>query len=390
MFRRLFFVSLIFLLILSSSASFVSGLELIISGNGDGSENSINVDLDQEKNIAQSNESEVDNEIQIESDTGNNNIENSSGESEIITGNSEINVQIINQVNQNINNSQCCENSDESNIVVSNNLSNSVNSADINIKSEEDIVLNQMVEIANTVSIKADTGSNAVVNNTGDAMINTGNINSKSEVKNSDINTSFYNKKSQDKINNLTIEINGNASESINNISVVQDIKNDFVNNSFANISNNFEFIFETGQNSILDNIGNSYIKTGNIDSETFLINGNTMIGGYVFSCCDLNESVYEDFEDSVDDPDISEIDLDDPGDLGEDSNLQTPSIDSGKKGSLLAEAASVSRDLGVLGLSNTSSGKNMYLFLFALLFASSGLYFLNQTYFLYATKKIL
>jgi len=103
-----FTVAFLFILtrVLTSS---IYAVELVISDNGSGSSNQIQVQSDALVEIEQTNEADVTNSVGTNANTGNNEISGSQGEVVIDTGDISANVLIDNSLNDSVVTTQCCQ-----------------------------------------------------------------------------------------------------------------------------------------------------------------------------------------------------------------------------------------------------------------------------------------
>lgn len=238
--------------------------EIVVSGNGAGSQNEVSIESNQNTTVQQENNADVKNDVESNSDTGNNTANDNQGDAAIQTG--DINSQ-TNVSNENINtniatNNPCCTNS-ETTIKIENNGAGSSNT--INSQSSQTINSHQNnnAVITNTITVKANTGDNTASYNNGHVVINTGNITSSIKVNNSNVNTTIQHLSLGQKA--VALAIQGNASDSVNKIFYLnpKTLNSTSTNNSF--ITNNILSLLNTGNNTANGNKGDVYIGTGGI-----------------------------------------------------------------------------------------------------------------------------
>ncbi|OGH16895.1 MAG: hypothetical protein A3C30_04455 [Candidatus Levybacteria bacterium RIFCSPHIGHO2_02_FULL_40_18] len=101
------FTTSVLLIILAIFVTAANAETIEISGNGSGSNNSIQLNQNNSININQSNSADVSNSVNINSNTGGNSINGGVGDGSITTGNITNNVNINNQLNTNIADVKC-------------------------------------------------------------------------------------------------------------------------------------------------------------------------------------------------------------------------------------------------------------------------------------------
>jgi hypothetical protein len=110
-------------------------LDIEISGNGADSDNDVYVDLDNEVGVKQTNNADIENDIDVEAESGDNKAEdNTGGKVSIDTGDADVEVGVENKANFNgLNLDDCCELSGE--LKISGNGSDSDNKIDLDVES---------------------------------------------------------------------------------------------------------------------------------------------------------------------------------------------------------------------------------------------------------------
>lgn len=366
---------LIFIIIFFVSVNPVYALELVISGNGSSSDNTVNLEVKKEETVSQTNEANVENNLTENANTGGNTVTNASADTKIDTGNISENINIENNINQSFATSNdCCD--QQNSLTIENNLSDTNNSINVTSVSKTNTTITQTANITNTLNSNLSTGKNVVGNVLGSVQIDTGNVKVSGSIVNGPVNTVSHEAVNVNVDTSLNIIISNNAQDSTNQVSFNSASDNSFSLNSFANIDNDVYYTIDTGNNKVNNVLGDVAIFTGNVDFDFLIKNSpvNTQIGSYVFSCCGL---------DDPGDPD----DSGDPNDPPDPSDPGTPGIggSSGSStnsgGGVLADSSSNDSAAMVLGLSNTS-GRSVITFLISILFLSLGSYYLIQTYY--------
>jgi hypothetical protein len=133
-------------------------LSFTIDGNGSGSENEVSTSLNQTVVVEQTNDTSVDNQINVSSDTGNNQLEaNTGGDASITTGDSAESVLVTNQLNSNETAVSCCLVGPVT-ASITQNGAESENKLEIEISRNINITSEQQAKVANTVESHQNTG----------------------------------------------------------------------------------------------------------------------------------------------------------------------------------------------------------------------------------------
>lgn len=255
-------LGLALLSIFSFSTRALAG-EIVISGNGDQSVSSADVNIQNEQTVVQSNEANIENNVDINANTGGNELNGNSGDGSIETGNINITEEIENNVNESSVDAGCCEMDEETSLVISGNASDSQNNISSDLNSLTNVYVNQIANITNNISGFANSGGNSANNNNGNVSIDTGNITVHELIKNSGINVTDV--EATIAQINLIAKILNNGANSENEIYA------DFNNNletiieNIANIENNSFWNLVTGENEANGNLGDVSITTGDI-----------------------------------------------------------------------------------------------------------------------------
>lgn len=153
-----------------------SSVNLQISGNGFGSDNSIDLSNNMNRDIAQGNVANISNEILSEAETGDNEAnENTDGDVSITSGNATASTLVDNAVNFNFADLSCCLISDML-VKISGNGAESVNSISADLGNSTSVVqdgkeFDNLANLANLVLTEAESGDNIASRNTG-AVLN--------------------------------------------------------------------------------------------------------------------------------------------------------------------------------------------------------------------------
>lgn len=228
---------------------------------------------------------EINNDVSVKSNTGNNSVSNStSGSAVIKTGDISQESNVSNNVNTNNtgnhDNRDSYQNNNKNKADINNINGNGADSEN-NIKIQEEqtnqtSVINRTI-IKNRIDINEDTGNNSAENSGGNVRIETGDIKSKVNVVNSPVGTTNINIP-ENKQNDTSISnINNNGSESKNKI------EKDNTNNGTVSavndsqIKNEIHSNSDTGNNKADGNSGSVVVATGNIIEQTDIQNSSNI-----------------------------------------------------------------------------------------------------------------
>jgi hypothetical protein len=244
-----------------------------VSGNGNNSQNVTNVTVQEETVINQTNQSNITNDVSVNTNTGSNNASANTGqETQIATGDSNTNLDIQNQANLSaVNLSGCDQCQNNVNIQIGGNGESSQNSINANITNQTEINVLNDAEITNKVNINGNTGLNEASKNNGDVAIKTGDI----SVRGSLENRANYSEIIVDPWSGQKVIVinSSNGANSVNdlNISILQSLNITKIDREV--IENLIDIILNTGGNIASDNNGSVSIETGDIDVDFSVVN---------------------------------------------------------------------------------------------------------------------
>jgi hypothetical protein len=272
--------------LIMSSVAIVMGLtvvpqvladELVISGNGANSDSQIQTSTSSNTNVQQSNNADVNNDVKVTANTGENKAsDNTGGSTSVNTGNATSSTTIDNSVNKSFVNLENCNTCGESHgsISINGNGAFSTNRATVNASSRINVHVNQDADITNNVDESLVTGKNKANDNTGgDVSISSGNITSRDRLLNELLNFSDI-KVAGGPLHDFWVNVFGNGAYSDNDAHVnLNNHNNVLVDNALALI-NNLKHRFVTGENDAKDNTGGDVsVATGDITSDVEISN---------------------------------------------------------------------------------------------------------------------
>lgn len=312
---RLFSVVAAILLLTTAQPLTAATMHLEVSGNGEQSESSIDVQTESKTEVEQSNQSEVSNEIETESETGSNQVDANQGDVEVETGDVQEEIEVVNHVGGNQVDTSDCSNcgsdSDSGNQVdvkVKNNGSDSDNQVSHHSSEQTEVKQSNTNNVTTKINSTANTGKNEIKNNNGDVDLKTGDI----KAKTNQVTVMGHNVVNiQSAPQETEVEVSNNGSGSNNHVEINYKSQPKIVqtnnNQLWFELKNNWN----TGGNLVAGNLGSVKITTGSISSEISSIN---QIGGNQVSigCPECQN-------DDPSDPDDPE-DPSDPGDQDSDN----------------------------------------------------------------------
>lgn len=327
---------------------YASAVELVISGNGSESNNTITAQVETEVQVVQENNASVENNVDIDSNTGENTASDNSGNVSIQTGDTNNDIGIENELNTSQVEVECC--GDDQTLEISGNGESSNSSINSQIGINTTIVSTQNADIKNNINGTTNTGNNSANGNDGDVSIKTGDINVEGDVKNV-ANLSFISA-TVGNGNKLSAKIANILGNSVNNISVKLISDTEVITDYTADISNDINWDLNTGGNIANSNLGDVSFTTGDIFFDFAVFNDPINVGGVDIDCCGT-------FDDGDNDGGGDEDDGDGGGNGGQnggssDNGGGSSSDGGGGSGTLLSAAASTE----LLGLSYTSSSQ--------------------------------
>ena len=296
----------------------LADVNLEISGNGSDSDNNIDVELNNLTVIEQTNTANIQNNVEIFANTGNNEAnDNTGGDVGIDTGNAKAEVNVSNTANSNVAEvNGCCPG--DITAEISGNGTDSDNQIDIDVCAYNDecgtfIEQTNEANISNNVAVELNTGDNEANDNTGgDVEIDTGNAEANGGVTISNAVNSNVAVVGGGDGNSLTAVISGNGSDSDNQIDVEIVSLTLVSQENLANIENDVEIFANTGNNEANDNTGGDVeIDTGNAEAEVEISNLANFNGAEVDGCgCveDLTAKIKNNGSDSENEIDVELI----------------------------------------------------------------------------------
>lgn len=230
-----------------------------ISGNGSDSDNEAKLDMKSSNGIFQDNYGKVNNNLNVDAKTGDNEADdNTGGEVEIETGDSEVSLGVLNMLNSNM--ARIGGGDSEGSALslwILGNGSDSENEIDADIENENVITQDNSAHVSNDMDVDADTGYNGADDNTGGLVsIETGDAMVEALVANAG-NFNWADMSCDCLFDDLTAKVAGNGADSDNEIDLeLSDGKDNGVfQDNGAHLSNDLDGLdATTGDNDADDN----------------------------------------------------------------------------------------------------------------------------------------
>ncbi|MBI2009731.1 MAG: hypothetical protein HYS86_00995 [Candidatus Chisholmbacteria bacterium] len=263
MFKKIVSFVTVLTLALDLAALPVLATTVEISGNGAESQSVATVTQSQQSSISQSNEGDVNNNVNIDANTGNNTASDNTGDTSITTGDIHTNTAITNDLNQSQASAECCPQG-ATTLIIKDNGANSQNTITATTHTSAEGIINQTATINNTVQGNANTGYNTANDNHGTVSITTGNIFIHEKIANKHVNQAIMTLP-QDAGPNVSARISDNGQNTTNTITHNYVSLVNAVVNNVAEITNKSHWSANTGGNDANDNFGHVSIDTGDI-----------------------------------------------------------------------------------------------------------------------------
>lgn len=257
--------------------------ELSIEGNGENSTNDVSIATNQQTTIDQQNSAQYVNDVNVGAVTGGNTVSNNTGDNiNVQTGDASITENIDNTGNTSFYEGSCCV--DPISAAITENGEDSKNSVSLYTSSQTIYSVENNLTISNIVSGTAVTGRNDLQGNLGDVHLTTGEIKVNEFINNSGVNLTDV--KGANSQTGTTIFISENGSGSVNTVSVFFDSSSSYFVNNDAKIASVSIWDLVTGQNHVIDNVGNINIETGDIVFNSVIRNDSLNFSSVDITCC--------------------------------------------------------------------------------------------------------
>lgn len=282
-------------LLTGSVASVAFGTTTVtISGNGADSDNTADVSVNTSKTIQQINTADIQNNVKINADSGNNEAnKNTGGDVSISTGDANVSSSVSNSANSNAASLGCGGCVGGLNVKISGNGADSNNDAKVKVNSNLNVYQVNDADVNNNISVDANTGGNEAEKNTGgDVEIKTGDADVTVDVENA-VNQNVANVGGGNG-GSVDIEISGNGADSKNKVDLDLDNNVKVIQTNDADINNSVDVDAASGDNEAEKNTGGDVsIDTGDAEVEVSVANSANFNGLDLSDCdCEMDLGV--------------------------------------------------------------------------------------------------
>ncbi|MDO8498390.1 MAG: hypothetical protein Q7S44_01245 [bacterium] len=257
--------------------------DLSIVGNGTGSSSEVNITQSTSTDVSQTNNADISNETQTTANSGDNTASGNSGDTSIQTGDVLASETINNEANQSVADSSCCSTSTTATIL--GNGADSQNNIALNQTDTTTVRVDQESNITNYSSGTANSGGNGAEDNNGDISIETGDVDASQETSNKNINQSHV--EGAIGSGNSSAKITGNGADSVNSIHLTRDNNRDIWVLNSADIYNDINWDANSGNNFANGNLGDVFIRTGDVGLEIVIENEGINSSEVILRCCE-------------------------------------------------------------------------------------------------------
>lgn len=303
----------------------MASVSCTISGNGSDTGNTCDFASLRSVSVDQSNDMDVDNEVDVHANTGENEAEdNTGGNVEIETGDVSTDVALTTSGNTNAASVEGSNTAADFELEVSGNGSDSDNKVEVDVIDEVELDQDNDADVDNDVDVHASTGENEAEDNTGgDVSIKTGDVDVNSGVQiTTSVNANSAVVGNSGVAGDIGVKIMNNGSDTDNEIDLALLSEVVLEQDNDADVDNEVEVKAETGDNEAEDNTGGEVdVETGDI---TVDITVDTMAN---FNSAEVAENFLGDVELKIagngteSDNDV-ELDLIDELELDQDNDL--------------------------------------------------------------------
>ena len=148
-----------------------AAINVNLTGNGDSSNNTANLNISKSNSIVQNNTANISNNVEVDAETGGNEANrNTGGDVNVETGNSTVGVSVQNALNKNSASLACCT-SGNATLNIPGNGVESDNDIDLDMDNSNEIFQDNDADVDNDVDVWASTGNNEANRNTGGIFI---------------------------------------------------------------------------------------------------------------------------------------------------------------------------------------------------------------------------
>ncbi len=270
------------LLVNTAIPAFAATLE--VSGNGADSASAIGTNITNTTTAVQSNTANISNNVSAYSTSGGNaSLDNTGGNSTVLSGDSTVGVAISNMANTNTADLSGCCNNTNSDVLVAGNGARSDTAVELGLYNATGVFQDNVANFDNNVRANAATGENLVADNTGGTtVVNSGDARTTVLLDNTaNANIAHVGGTGLPTGGSVSARVLGNGADSYNTVSLGVQKSVEAVQNNYADIENNVHAGATTGGNAVLDSTGGA----------TGILSGNAVTGVSVDNMANFNSA---------------------------------------------------------------------------------------------------
>jgi len=247
-----------------TGSAFAATTSVEISGNGRDSVNDATVSNSSTTSVVQNNIADVNNNIQVNSNTGGNRANDNSGEVYVRSGDAVTDVTVVNDLNRNTARLDCCT-TGGTNVKIGGNLRDSDNSVTLSQDNSKNAFQTNVASVTNNVDVDAKTGNNHANDNLG------GSVDVRSGATETVIG--LFTKANDNKLlvgggnsagaGDVSALVMGNGRNSTNDIDLSMTRDLNVLQSNYAVVTNSVDVDAVTGKNHANDNSGEVMIRSG-------------------------------------------------------------------------------------------------------------------------------
>lgn len=252
-------------------------VEVKVSGNGTDTRNEVDLELENNTKLWQENDAKVNNDINVDAETGDNAAkDNTNGDVEITTGDITSDVTVSTTANANVADLAGTGIGGDLSVWITGNGSDSHNEVELELENKTLVSQDNDAHIRNDVDVDEESGDNRADDNTGGTVsIETGDAGSVVTVDNM-VNFNGAQTDCDCTLGDIAVKIDGNGTESHNEIEAELEDELEAFQDNDSHLDNDARVDAATGDNAAKDNtVGGEdpVVMTGDTDSEVNLGN---------------------------------------------------------------------------------------------------------------------
>ncbi|NTV30486.1 hypothetical protein HGA91_00705 [candidate division WWE3 bacterium] len=263
------------LLLQMAQPAFAATYTITNSTNGRDSQNSGTIQINRESSVYQTNNVQIDNNINQNANTGDNKVQDNLGGVDVKTGDVNQEASVVNNAGENVAQLQQCDCDYDVEIVNEKNGRDSENTAAFNATQASSLMQTNNVDVNNKLKQNANTGDNALKDNNSDTEVSvqTGDVDQDASVETlSGGNHAVLGSRNGGSSSfSLTNSTNGRDSE--NSVFANVNHSNVAVQSNEVDVDNNLDQHANTGDNDAKDNLGGAAAETGSVDQTAKIAN---------------------------------------------------------------------------------------------------------------------